>query len=250
MAKRLGYQFYQVYWSALDWVFPPKCGGCGKTGTRWCNHCQASAQKIEPPVCPLCGQKLDRAELCPRCQKTKPRYYALRSWAVYDGNVRNAIHQLKYKRNVGLGEILARSMVELFKTLAWEIDVVAPVPLGLARMAERGYNQSSLLAKPLSLALDIPYHPRILSRERETRSQVGLTAAERRINVTGAFVARPYLALGRRVLIVDDVTTSGSTLEACADALLAAGARQVYGLTLARAVFKPSRLSSQPIFDS
>jgi competence protein ComFC len=176
-----------------------------------------------------------------------PRYSALRSWAVFDGNIRNAIHQLKYNRNVGLGEILARSLVDLFGSLEWDVDVIAPVPLGLARLAERGYNQSSLLAKPLSLALDIPYCPQIMTRTKETRSQVGLTVAERRLNMVGAFMARPNLVTAKSVLIIDDVTTSGSTLEACADALLAAGATQVYGLTLARAVFKPSRLSDQPL---
>jgi competence protein ComFC len=250
MAKRLSYMFYQICWTTLDWVLPPKCGGCGKTRSRWCAQCHASVNKIEPPICSLCGQKISHDELCPRCQRIKPHYNALRSWAVFEGNIRNAIHQLKYKQNVGLGDILSRSLVELFQSLDWEIDAITPVPLGLARLAERGYNQSSLLAKPLALALNISYSPAILSRTRETRSQVGLTAAERRMNVTGAFIARPNLADTKSVLVVDDVTTSGATLEACADALLAAGARQVYGLTLARAVFKLPQLSDQPILDS
>jgi ComF family protein len=134
--------------------------------------------------------------------------------------------------------------------MKWEIDLITPVPLGLARLAERGYNQSSLLARPLSLALHVPYRPQILSRVRETRSQVGLTAAERRENVSGAFVARSNGIMGRNVLLVDDVTTSGSTLDACAEALFTAGARQVYGLTLARAVLKAPLLSDQPILES
>jgi competence protein ComFC len=219
-------------------------------GTRWCTTCQTSVQKIEPPLCPVCGQRNSRVGLCPRCQKLTPHYTALRSWAVFDGTIRNALHQLKYRRNVGLGEILARSMVELAEEMKWEIDLITPVPLGLARLAERGYNQSSLLAKPLSLALRVPYRPQILSRVRETRSQVGLTAAERRENVSGAFVAQPNGIMGRNVLLVDDVTTSGSTLDACAEALLTAGARQVYGLTLARAVLKSPLLLNQPILES
>jgi len=250
MAKRLGYRLYQVYWSALDWLFPPNCGGCGKMGTRWCVRCHASVQKIEPPFCPKCGQKLPRAELCVRCQKAAPSYTALRSWAVFDGKVRNALHQLKYRRNVGLGEMLARPLVELVQSERWIFDLIIPVPLGLARLAERGYNQSSLLARPLSLALNIPHRPQLLTRVKETRSQVGLTAVERRLNVSGAFVAHPTRVTGQRVLIVDDVTTSGSTLEACAEALFTAGARQVYGLTFARAVFKSPLLSDQPILES
>jgi competence protein ComFC len=237
MAKRLSYRLYQAYWLALDWLFPPKCGGCGKTGTRWCLACHTSVQKVEPPLCPLCGQKLTKDELCLRCQRAEPRYTALRSWAVFEGAVRHAVLQLKYRRDVGLGEVLARSLVDLFEIIKWNIDLITPVPLGLARLAERGYNQSSLLARPLSLALNIPYRPQILIRARETRSQVGLTAAERRLNVSGAFVAHSYWVTRRSVLVVDDVTTTGSTLEACADALFTAGARSVYGLTLARAVF-------------
>lgn len=250
MAKRLSYRLYQAYWSALDWLFPPNCGGCGQTGTRWCTRCHASVQKIEPPLCPKCGQKLPRAELCMRCQKAPPSYTALRSWAVFDGKARNALHQLKYRRNVGLGEMLARPLVELAQSEKWIIDLIIPVPLGLARLAERGYNQSSLLARPLSLALNVPYRPQWLTRAKETRSQVGLTAAERRLNVSGAFVAHPTRVTGQRVLLVDDVTTSGSTLEACAEALFTAGARQVYGLTFARAVFKSPLLSDQPNLES
>jgi competence protein ComFC len=140
--------------------------------------------------------------------------------------------------------------VELFENVKWDIDLIAPVPLGLARLAERGYNQSSLLARPLSLALNVPYRPQVLTRARETRSQVGLTAAERRLNVSGAFTAHPNWPPGCRILLVDDVATSGSTLEACAEALFAAGARQVYGLTLARAIFKSPLLSDQPILES
>ena len=250
MAERLSYRLYQVYWSALDWLFPPKCGGCGKTGTRWCNHCHASVKKIEPPLCQKCGQKLTRAELCVHCQKAAPSYTALRSWAVFEGKARDALHQLKYNRNIGLGEKLARSLVEVVQNEGWIFDLIIPVPLGLARLAERGYNQSSLLAKPLSLALDVPYRPQLLARAKETRSQVGLTAAERRLNVSGAFVAHPSRVKGQRVLIVDDVTTSGATLEACSEALFTAGARQVYGLTFARAVFKSPPLSDQPILES
>src|SRR3972149_190803 len=124
MAKRLSYRLYQEYWSALDWLFPPNCGGCGKTGTRWCLPCQSSVQKIEPPLCVKCGQKLVHGGFCLRCKKNTPRYTALRSWAVFDGNVRSALHQLKYTRNTGLGEILSRSMVILAENVNWEIDLV------------------------------------------------------------------------------------------------------------------------------
>jgi ComF family protein len=117
----------------------------------------------------------------------------------------------------------------------WLVDIVVPVPLALERLSERGYNQASLLARPLAMRLHLPYNPGALSRLRETRTQIGLTAGERRANVFGAFVARSPLVQGKNILVIDDVTTTGSTMDACAFALLDAGAGQVYCLTLAQA---------------
>jgi ComF family protein len=114
-------------------------------------------------------------------------------------------------------------------------DLVVPVPLSRKRLQERGYNQVALIAWPLSVALRIAYDPETLFRTRETRSQVGLTKAERRDNVHGAFGARPSSVDGRKVLLVDDVATTGSTLSSCAEALYASGARDVFAITVARA---------------
>jgi ComF family protein len=150
--------------------------------------------------------------------------------------MRNAIHRLKYKDDLGLGEILARLMVILFQKLMWEIDLIVPVPGSLARRKMRGYNQASLLAFPIALNCGIPYRPKALMKTRETPSQVGLSAAERHANVQDAFLAKKEMVAGKRILVIDDVTTSGATMEACARALVNKGARQVYGLTLARAV--------------
>jgi ComF family protein len=107
--------------------------------------------------------------------------------------------------------------------------------LGLARLKERGYNQSDLLARPLSLALGIPYQSDGLIRVHETRSQVGLTFTQRRENMNGAFQALSRSVSGRRVLVIDDVATSSATLDACATALIKAGSEEVYALTLTRA---------------
>ena len=238
MARRLAYHLYQGYWSALDWLFPPNCGGCGRQGARWCSNCHAQAEVIRTPVCSCCGQCQDTVGLCSRCRHSPPVYTALRSWAIFDGTVRNALHKLKYQRDVSLGEALARYLLECLLDLGWDVDTVVPVPLGLARLAERGYNQSALLARPLAMAYRTRYSPRALCRARETHSQVGLTAVQRRENVSGAFKAHRDLVAGRTILVVDDVATSGATLDACASALFEAGARQVYALTVARAILK------------
>jgi len=125
----------------------------------------------------------------------------------------------------------------MLNSLSWDIDIITAVPLGVARRKERGYNQSALLAIPLSLGSGKTYESRALYKIRETRSQVGLTWMQRHENVVEAFHARSNYVKGKSVLVVDDVATSGATLGACAHALLEVGARQVYCLTLARAGF-------------
>lgn len=117
------------------------------------------------------------------------------------------------------------------------VDLLVPVPLAKNRLRERGYNQVSVLARPLSMALGIRFEAGALRRSRETRSQVGLTRAERHDNVHGAFNAEPRRVNGRKILLMDDVATTGSTLSSCAEALYSAGAQDVFAVTVARAVF-------------
>jgi ComF family protein len=133
--------------------------------------------------------------------------------------------------------MMARPLIKLLNSLDWSIDLVVPVPIGLARLAERGYNQAALLARPVAYALDIPYHSRALVKVKDTPSQVGLNLVERQANVRDAFFAKPGAVAGKSVLIIDDVTTSGSTINECAAVLLQAGSSKVYGLTLAHAAW-------------
>jgi competence protein ComFC len=118
------------------------------------------------------------------------------------------------------------------------VDLLAPVPLGRKRLAERGYNQVGLIARPLSMAMRLAYAPDALVRRQETRSQVGLTRAQRQENVRDAFFAKRGRVLGRFVLLMDDVATTGSTLSSCARALFEAGARDVFAFTVSRAVLR------------
>lgn len=157
--------------------------------------------------------------LCQACRTGRPNFEALRSWAVFNGPVKNALHRLKYKRDVALGEALSAPMIVRFNQLNWPVDLVAPVPLGVARQAQRGYNQAALLARPLALACDLPFQLRALAKTRETRSQVGLSHDQRWQNVDGSFTARERTVRGKSVLLVDDVATSGATLSACALAI-------------------------------
>jgi ComF family protein len=115
-------------------------------------------------------------------------------------------------------------------------DLVVPIPLGVKRLRERGYNQAGLLAHPFALALQLPYRPRALKRIKETRTQVGLSIPQRRKNVEGAFKADPDIVSGKSVIVMDDVMTTGATLDEAGQALKQAGASQVVGFSLAKAV--------------
>ena len=143
---------------------------------------------------------------------------------------------MKYRRNIGLGEALAIQMVEFVRSLQWGIDILIPVPLGKKRLQERGYNQVALVARPLAYHTGISYLPRALWKARETRSQVGLNISQRQQNVQNAYKADPESVRRKSVLLMDDVATTGSTISSCTEALLSAGARDVYAVTIARAL--------------
>ena len=219
----------------MDWIYPPVCASCGEPGYRLCADCQAKIQYLTGKRCAICGEPLkSRRELCAECQSNPPPYCAMRNLAVYEGVMRDCIHALKYDSNQGLGEFFCDSLTALVVAGGWTPDLVMPVPLSPGRMAERGYNQAASIAKPLAARLGVRYHPFGIERTRDTPSQVGLSGEARRRNVEGAFKALPEVVNGKVVLIVDDVMTTGSTMEACAKALQGAGAKGVYCLTLGR----------------
>ena len=228
---------YQGFWTALDWIYPPECAGCGEPGYRLCIKCLESIRFISGNICPVCGFPLaGRGEICPACRDVLPPYDALRSLTRYEGVIRECIHDLKYRKNQSLGEFFSSRMVEVIREEGWEADIVIPVPLSPDRQVERGYNQSSLLALPVALKLGWRYQPLCLARTRNTKSQVSLTVEERKLNVAGAFSGVPELVAGQKILLIDDVTTTGSTLEESARALKQAGAKAVYCLTLSRPI--------------
>lgn len=235
--KKLGLPIFQIYkkaWGSLDWLFPPNCGGCDRKGSRWCKECQKRTEIIPDTICKRCGKVMWIKSVCEECRCTPPSYHQLRSWAFFEGPLRNAIHRLKYRGDMALGEVLSRPLIKMLQTFSWGIDMVVPVPLGVARRSSRGYNQATLLALPLALSFGINYQPKALRRIRETSSQVGLSFSQRRDNVSNAFQAVMDDVLGKTILVVDDVTTSGATIEACSRALMNTGAKRVYGITLAR----------------
>lgn len=182
------YFLYRLIWNGLDLLFPPICGGCGRLGSRWCDECQQGIVRISKPYCEICGIPLINTQyICPDCVSERPQFRCLRSWTAFDGTVQSALHRLKYRHDIGLGDALAVQFSRFVADLNWHFDLIVPVPLSRRRQNERGYNQVDLIARPLSLSMNIKYSPNALSRERETRSQVGLTKLERHVNVQGLF---------------------------------------------------------------
>jgi ComF family protein len=225
-----------IIWKFLDLIYPPTCCNCGKVGFYLCPDCLSQIRIIHDKVCIYCGELISRTDICLKCKKQKPKYKALRSWGIFKGPLRKVIHSLKYQRNLGLGDYFAHFMSQVLNDQGWIVDIIVPVPLNKERLKERGYNQAEILSKPLAALVNKPYRPKSISRIKNTSTQVGLSLKERRQNVKDAFWADKQEILGKNIFIIDDVATTGSTLDACALALTNAGAKEIYGLTLARAI--------------
>ncbi len=228
------YHLYQWQFVFLDLLFPPGCAGCGKIGLHWCDECKAKQFPISEPTCQICGLPQKTAQICPACQNNPPAFDQIRTFARYENPFRKGIIRLKYHGNAGLGEVFSVYLIQMLLSLQWKFDMVLPIPLSEVRQKKRGYNQTALLAKPIAKYFRLPYQPHALRRIRDTRSQVGLTGGERRENLKNAFLADKHAVQEKTILLVDDVFTTGSTLNTCARALKSAGASQVYGITLGR----------------
>ena len=217
----------------LDLVFPRTCAGCGSEGGYFCDECEAGAPRLGPPQCDVCSAP-SRASLCAWCRTANQPFNGITAPYRWTGVVQELVYSLKY-RNVRasaprLAELLTAHLME--KSL--DADILTPVPLHPSRERERGYNQSELLAREISNSTGIPMEAGLLARMRNTPPQVTMTSPEeRRRNVVGAFECVGNVA-GKRVLLIDDVVTSGATVAECSAQLRKAGAAGVWVVSLAR----------------
>ncbi len=229
----------------VDLALPHRCAVCGTVlGSErgLCAACWTQLHFIAPPVCPSCGrpQAEDGADLdpCAICRSNPPRLRRQRAALAYDDAGRRLVIAFKHHGRLSLRPLLIRWLQRTADELLTDVDLVAPVPLHRGRLLRRGFNQSALLAAGLAEAGTVAHVPDLLWRVRATRSQQGLNARARAANVTAAaFAVRPRWrarVAGSRVLLVDDVLTTGATLEACARVLQAAGATAVDAVCLAR----------------
>lgn len=219
---------------ALDLLFPKWCVGCGKEGSFICDSCFQSLLRILPPLCPRCGRPQASGILCANCVSWPAAIDGIRSPFQFQGVMRKAIHQLKYRNLRAIAEPLAGLLSDCLTKYCLPSEVLVPVPLHSKRLRERGYNQSGLLARELAKLTGLPVVDGCLIRDRLAPPQAKTqNVKERRENVADAFTCRDHRLEGSQVLLVDDVTTSGATLDSCAAALKGAGAASVWGLVMA-----------------
>lgn len=219
----------------LDLLFPPRCIGCRQVGAWLCAGCLKQIPRVEPPFCTRCGDAVVADGLCRRCRTSPLQIECIRSVVHFEGVLREAVHQLKYDGRTVLAGPLGGLMAAYWMQHPMPVDVVVPVPLHTARLRERGYNQAALLARELARRVGLAVDGQTLIRQRATAPQVELNARQRRENVREAFHCVGDGLAGKQVLLVDDVCTTGATLEACAVALHDEGrVSSVQALTLAR----------------
>jgi ComF family protein len=205
----------RIWGAALDLLYPPRCAGCGQLDTPWCAGCQ---------------RRLDQAEGMLRLDAPPPlTASAAGGW--HEGLARDAVHALKFEACRAMADVLGERMAAALRAQSWPAELLIPVPLHATRLKERGYNQAEWLAEAVASRSGLACVPHALVRNRSTPHQVGASAAERRANMVGAFEPAGDALRGRHIVLLDDVFTTGATLQACAQAALSGGALSVYSLT-------------------
>jgi ComF family protein len=220
----------------LDFLFPKFCVSCGQEGVWVCKHCANEIILIKTPTCPSCGRLTPKGQFCPRCRgKTNLTGIITACYYQY-GPLKEAVHSFKYhsirELNIFLGDLLIKATLE---RLPSRDVILIPVPLHRQRLIERGFNQAELLAQHFNQSAQKKIITRQLARMRYTRPQVELTSKERKSNLNNAFFWKGsnQSIQGKTIILVDDLTTTTSTLKEAAKVLRAKGARQVWGLVLA-----------------
>jgi ComF family protein len=238
--------------SLIDLIYPPRCPICqaflqeqvaihGGHDLPFCQACFEDFTEVKPPICSLCGRPfsegVEQDRVCEDCIRRRPSYDVARAPYLYDGALMKAIHELKYAQRSHLADSLGSLLASFAQTWIGELkgSLIMPVPLHPRRLRSRGFNQSLLLARCVASETGSDLDFLSLRRRRFTKPQTELSSEERKKNVRRAFeVVKPEAVKKRTIVLVDDVATTGSTLNECAKALKRAGADSVLCLVLAR----------------
>ena len=235
-------QLSEILRAFLDLLFPPRCAVCRRiTNEIICPDCLKSIVWIKPPVCAQCGRPLetDRNQRCFFCQKESFFFDRARSIGLYEGVLKQAINHLKFKKKKALALPLGVILADKLDAAERKSDLILYPPLHLKKLKKRGFNQMELIAQTVSKVSGIPFYHGGITRIIDTRPQFGLSREERWSNISGAFILEPDLAreaAGKSILLLDDILTTGATLNELSKLLKTAGASRVIALTLTRGV--------------
>lgn len=215
--------------------FPPFCMSCGIAAELLCCDCAAKIKPVSSPHCPRCHLPIfgEENHECHSCRHTQPQYDDHRSLVLYDDSSRKLIHQFKYQENHAVKRLL-KSWLQKWQNDTNDVDLIVAVPLLPKKLKQRGFNQSHEIAKILGRMWKKPVQRQLLERVKQNADQVGRTRDDRIKNIKGNFVVRrPEMVIGKKVLLVDDVHTTGATLNEVARVLKKAGAKKVFARTIA-----------------
>lgn len=222
----------------LNIVYPSKCPSCESVSdiffhSPMCASCWSQIQGYSGPSCRICAMPFssEYGEVCGQCLKKTPPFSKVMNYGLYEGLLAEAINLLKFHGLKRLAKPLSRLLLQFDLS---DIDSIVPVPLSIRRLRERGFNQSLLIARLIAKEIKAPLFMDILLKKKETLPQTGLSAKERLLNLKNAFEVKGNIR-GRKLLLVDDVMTTGATVTECSKELMKAGAKEVIVLTLARA---------------
>ncbi len=221
----------------LGIFLPQYCLCCRREGNILCPACRNRLAQVAVPFCARCGLPQTTGRPCPDCSGQNFVINGIRSVFLFEGLLRKAVHHFKYDNLRTLARPLAEAMADYLKRSTIPVDMLVPVPLHPTRLRERGYNQSLLLAREMGKMCGLPVEHRWLERKVNTLPQAKTTdARERHQNMQDVFFCHPASFSNKNILLVDDVATTGATLNACAAALKRSQATSIWGLTVAREV--------------
>lgn len=229
-----------IVWHVINCVYPPLCISCGRIGFEICPDCRQIIDTIGlNEICFFCGRILEDNNKKHSCRNKRVFDLSeIKTFGTYTGLLKKIIRDFKFNRRIAIIRELIPQLTTYFSHWNPVFDLIIPVPLTSRREGQRGYNQSAILARTIADILGKEYSDKAIRRIRETRTQVGLNFAQRQENVRDAFMADEKIIRGKSILLIDDITTTGSTLNECAKAFRLSGSKEVIGFTLARPKFE------------
>ncbi len=231
--KKIGHNF-------INWLYPKKCVFCQKeikdNEADCCEICYNKIEKISDTYCTKCGKKHEvDEELCFDCKRMEHFFTNGRGMYVYEGVIKKSLFGLKFFKHTWIGHKYGKLLAKFYmENQLWEVDLVIPVPLHKGRYIERGYNQAEIITKAFCKEKLLPYNTKILRRIKATTPQKDLTDINRQKNMIKAFkVTDKSVINNKKILLIDDIYTTGATIDGCAKVLLECGADKIYFLTIA-----------------